>query len=331
MIGLYPIRFKPIFKERIWGGTKLKDSFNKDVPEGIVIGESWEISGFQKDISLVNNGYLAGNSLEEIIEVYMGDLVGDRIFEEFGNEFPLLIKLIDAGQDLSIQVHPDNKLALERHKAYGKTEMWYILDSIKGSKIYTGFKTDSDIASYKKALSENTLGDMLNTNESKAGDVFFIPPGRVHSAGAGNIIAEIQQTSDITYRIYDWGRTGLDGKARELHTDLALDAIDFKGSNDKLEYEKKNKTQSLLECDFFSTNLIQLEGETERDYSSLDSFVVYLCTKGSFTLEHDQGEELIKCGQSILVPAVFNNTILKGNADLLEIYIADTKKQNVNK
>ncbi len=215
MSGLYPIKFKPIFKERVWGGARLKALYNKAVPEGLTIGESWELSGIQGDISIATNGYLEGNSLEELIEVYMGDLVGDRVFEKFGNEFPLLIKLIDAEMDLSIQVHPDNKLALERHNAYGKTEMWYVLDSQPAAKIICGFKSDIEKDAYSFAVTDNSIGSLLNTHNAAAGDTFFIPPGRVHAIGAGNVLAEIQQCSDITYRIYDWNRKGLDGQARE--------------------------------------------------------------------------------------------------------------------
>ncbi len=332
MSGLYPIKFKPIFKERVWGGARLKALYNKAVPEGLTIGESWELSGIQGDISIATNGYLEGNSLEELIEVYMGDLVGDRVFEKFGNEFPLLIKLIDAEMDLSIQVHPDNKLALERHNAYGKTEMWYVLDSQPAAKIICGFKSDIEKDAYSFAVTDNSIGSLLNTHNAAAGDTFFIPPGRVHAIGAGNVLAEIQQCSDITYRIYDWNRKGLDGQARELHTELALDAIDYKGSNDKLKKSDAptNSAFKLTGCEFFTVNMIKLDIETERDYVSLDSFVVYLCISGSVKIEWDQGEETIIKGETILMPASLDRAVLKGKAEILEIYIDEDEKKHTN-
>jgi len=329
MIGLYPIKFRPILKERVWGGTNLKAFYNKDVAEGITIGESWELSGIQGDISIATNGYLEGNNLEELIEVYMGDLVGDRVYEEFGNEFPLLIKLIDAGQDLSIQVHPDNELAMKRHNAYGKTEMWYVLDSRDNAKIMCGFKSDIEKGIYTKALENNTIGDLLNNYNAVRGDAFFIPPGRVHAIGAGNVLAEIQQCSDITYRIYDWNRPGMDGKARELHTDLALDAIDYKSSKDRLILSDipENLPFKIAGCKYFTVNMINLDGEIEKDYFSLDSFVVYLCISGSANIVWDQGEETIMTGETIMIPASLDRIVLNGKAEVLEIYIEEDEKK----
>jgi len=228
MSHLYPLKFKPIFKDKIWGGNKIKTLLNKDFSPLPNCGESWEISGVQDEISVVSNGFLIGNNLQELIEIYMGDLVGDQVYQKYGIEFPLLIKFIDAHDDLSIQVHPNDKLAMQRHNAYGKTEMWYIIDADRGAKLISGFNTEVTKDAYIKHLENNTLNLILNYEEVKAGDVFFMPAGRVHAIGKGILLTEIQQTSDITYRIYDYNRKGTDGKPRELHTSLALDAIDFK-------------------------------------------------------------------------------------------------------
>ncbi len=240
MSELYPLRFEPILKEKIWGGSSLAEHYGKKAGNLKNIGESWEISAVSENLSVISNGFLAGNNIEEIIEVYMGDITGESVFEKFGNEFPLLIKLIEARDDLSVQVHPGNELAKERHNAFGKTEMWYILQSEKNAKIYTGFSKPVTRDSYINALKNNTVTDILNIERAYPGDTFFTPAGRIHAIGAGIVLAEIQQTSDITYRIYDWDRKDNTGKSRELHTDLALEAIDFNASG-------KNKIKKELQ------------------------------------------------------------------------------------
>ena len=236
MSELYPLKFETVLKEKVWGGNALFTRFNKGT-SALNIGESWEFSAIADNQSVVSNGFLAGNNIEELIEVYMGDITGDSIYEKFGNEFPLLIKFIEAQEDLSIQVHPNNELAKKRHNAYGKTEMWYILESKKGSKIYTGFKEGVTKEIYEEALKDGKIEDILNVEIADPGDTFFTPAGRVHAIGSGIVLIEIQQTSDITYRIFDWNRNGSGKEKRELHTDLALDAIDFKQAG-------KNKIRS---------------------------------------------------------------------------------------
>ena len=223
---LYPLKFKPRYKERIWGGDALHTKLGKKIPKDTPIGESWELSAVDGDLSVVAKGPLAGNNIEELTEVYMGDLVGDRIYEKFGLQFPLLIKLIDAQDKLSIQVHPDDRLAAERHDSYGKTEMWYLLDCDKDAELYCGFSREVSREEYLRHVKAGTMADILERERVKPGDAFFIPAGTVHAIGKGCLIAEIQQTSDITYRIFDWIRTDDHGHARELHTDLALDAIE---------------------------------------------------------------------------------------------------------
>jgi mannose-6-phosphate isomerase len=290
-----------------------------------IFGESWEISAIVGDQSVISNGFLAGNNIEELIEVYMGDITGDLIFEKFGNEFPLLIKFIEAQEDLSIQVHPDNDLAKKRHQAYGKTEMWYILESKKGSKIYTGFRDGVTKAIYEEALRDGNIADLMNVETVDAGDTFFTPAGRVHAIGAGIVLVEIQQTSDITYRIFDWNRKSSGTEKRELHLDLALDAIDFTatGKNKIRRKPELNKTENLVSCEFFNTNIIIFNKAINKEYYFNDSFVVYICIDGEFLICWDDNSEKVTKGETVLLPAMIKEAILKplNEARLLEIYI----------
>ena len=326
MEGLYPLKFTPIFKDKIWGGNKIKSILNKDFGHLPNCGESWELSGVEGNISVVSNGFLAGNTLEELIEIYMGDLVGEGIFETYGIEFPLLIKFIDANDDLSIQVHPDDEMSKERHNAFGKTEMWYVMQADQGSKLQSGFNQQVDQDKYLFKLEHNELTDILNFEEVAAGDVFFIPAGRVHAIGKGILLAEIQQTSDITYRIYDYDRRDNEGNPRELHTELALDAIDYTLSPGyKTRYESKlNESVELAKCKYFTTNVLDLNTIVEKDYNKLDSFVIYICLDGELQIETESGSETVQKGETILIPASIENVQLKplsATVKLLEVYI----------
>jgi mannose-6-phosphate isomerase len=326
MSQLYPLKFTPILKKMIWGGNKLTTVLNKKNEKNILYGESWEISGVDDNVSKVSNGFLKGNDLAEIIEVYMGDLVGDKIFDKYGLEFPVLIKFIDACDDLSIQVHPNDELAKERHDSMGKTEMWYIIDHEKDAKLITGFNKKIEKTGYIKSLENKSLKDILNSEEVSNGDVFFIPAGRVHAIGKGILLAEIQQTSDITYRIYDWDRVDASGKSRELHTEQALDAIDFDFHTDyKTKYQAKlNQPTLLVKCDYFTTNLLKIDKTLERDYFKLDSFVIYICTNGKCMVgEEDEEKVEISKGETVLIPASLNNVIIIPSeySEILEVYI----------
>lgn len=335
MSELYPLKFDPILKEKIWGGSSLVSKYYKKGDSEIKYGESWEISAVSDNLSVVTNGFLAGNNIEELIEVYMGDIAGDTIYDKFGNEFPLLIKIIEARQDLSIQVHPDNELARKRHKAYGKTEMWYILESDKGAKIYTGFKGPVNKEIYKEALESGDLASILNAESTARGDVYFTPAGRIHAIGAGIILAEIQQTSDITYRIFDWNRKGTDGKSRELHTELALDAIDFNAAGESKISRSvvQNKTENLVNCEFFTTNVITFNEHISKDYNLIDSFVIYICTEGEFQIRWDGNSEPVIKGETVLLPAMIKDVILDPSpeATVLEIFINEDNKLNKTK
>lgn len=326
MKDLYPLKFAPIFDEKIWGGQKLKTDLGKDCGHLPNCGESWEISGVQGNISVVSNGYLAGNNLEELIEIYMGDLVGDKVYEKFSVEFPLLIKFIDANDDLSIQVHPNDELAKKRHQAFGKTEMWYVLQADKGAKLNSGFNQKIDKETYLKKLNDKKLTDILNFEEVKAGDVYFIPAGRVHAIGKGILLAEIQQTSDITYRIYDYNRKDTNGKERDLHTELALDAIDFSCHETyKTDYHSiLNESSEIAKCNYFTTNILEFDTPIAKDIYGLDSFVIYICVEGEYEITSPGTTEKVKKGETILVPASFSQFQLKPltpKVKLLEVYL----------
>lgn len=325
MSELYPLKFEPQLKEKVWGGNRLVTGYHKTGDPLLKYGESWEISAVSDNLSVASNGFLAGNNIEELIEVYMGDITGDAVFEKFGHEFPLLIKLIEAREDLSIQVHPDNKTARERHKAYGKTEMWYILESDKNSRIFTGFKDNINKEIFLGALNEGRLDTLMNIENPVRGDVFFTPAGRVHAIGAGIILAEIQQTSDITYRIYDWGRTGNNGAPRELHNDLAIDVIDFQAVKDnKISGEPvMNRTENLVKCEFFTTNILNFNKPIVKDYNLFDSFVIFICTEGEFIIRWEGNSEPVIRGETVLLPASIKDIVLEPlmESRLLEVFI----------
>jgi mannose-6-phosphate isomerase len=322
---LYPLKFTPIFKQVIWGGDKLKTQLEKEkAPEST--GESWEISGVEGDVSKVSNGFLKGNALNELIEVYMGDLVGEGVFEKFGTEFPVLIKFIDANDNLSVQVHPDDAFSAENHGKKGKTEMWYVLDSEEGAELISGFKKDVDEKVFMDHLNNKKLKDILNSEPVKSGDVFFLPAKRVHAIGAGILLTEIQQTSDVTYRIYDWDRLDKDGNSRELHLDHSLKVMDYKKRDDiRTIYDSiNNSTVNLADCQYFTTGIIKLDQPVDKDFSLIDSFVIYICTEGNLLVNYKGGEPVsLKKGETLLVPADLKEISLipEVASTVLEVYI----------
>lgn len=320
---LYPMKFRPLFKERIWGGRKMESRFGKELPADKKIGESWELSGVENDLSVVSNGFLAGNNIEELTEIYMGELVGDKVYNSFGVEFPLLIKLIDAADVLSIQVHPDDTLAKERHNAYGKTEMWYVIDNDPEAELCLGFKQKVTKEEYTKSVENGTLPELLDHIKVKPNDAYFIPAGAIHAIGKGILVAEIQQTSDITYRVYDFLRKDDKGNFRELHTELAADAINF---NPSKEYNvtvaaKKNQAVKMQECKYFTSSVIDVEGKLTRNYIDLDSFIIYICLEGEAKIEYSEGSETITKGETMLIPAELNEITINGTCKLIEVYI----------
>jgi mannose-6-phosphate isomerase len=321
---LYPIKFTPILKELIWGGEKLKNLLQKKSLSNN-IGESWELSGVENNVSMVSNGALKGNSLNQLIENYKASLVGVSVYQQFGNTFPLLFKFIDANSNLSIQLHPNDELAKRRHNSFGKTEMWYVVDADKDSKLYVGFDKKYTKKSYLSKFNKGEILGMVNEIDVEKGDVFFIEVGTVHAIGKGVLIAEIQQTSNITYRIFDWNRTDAQGNSRELHTELALDAIDFsKTKNKKIAYKKiKNQSEKLVSCKYFTTNKLNVSGTIEKPIENLDSFVVYMCVAGNAEISIGTNTEKLAMGETVLIPASAKNIQINSeNASLLEVYIA---------
>lgn len=321
----YPIKFEPILKEKIWGGNKLISKLNKKSTSNQV-GESWELSGLKDDNSRVTNGFLKGKSITELIEVYKQDFLGTQNFKNFGAKFPLLFKFIDAKEDLSIQLHPNDELAKIKHDSFGKTEMWYVIDSERdNAKIYNGFAKKVDQKSYTDSVNSGNVLDLINVDKVKEGDVFFIKAGTIHAIGKGVLLAEIQQTSDVTYRIYDWDRVDKHGCSRELHNDLAVEALDFSRIGScKLNFNENKVVASIINSQYFTTNKINVTEEFERKVDEIDSFVVYMCVNGEGIVTVNGKKEVLKKGETILVPAIVRVLQFKPKKDkltLLEVYV----------
>jgi len=319
----YPLKFKPILKDKIWGGTKLVTQFNKK-SSSKNIGESWEISDVDESVSIVSNGDLKGISLRELVENYKWNLVGNNNYANFGTNFPLLIKFIDAKQDLSVQVHPNNELSKKRHNSFGKTEMWFVIQAEKDARLILGFNETITSEKYVQLLEEKNILSVLKDVYVKKGDAFFIETGTVHAIGAGIVLAEIQQTSDITYRIYDFDRVDSQGNTRELYTKLAVDALNFNKKIDTVRnYDSNvNTLNSVVDCNYFKTNLIPLSGKITLDYSQNDSFVIFMCVEGNATITIFNDTETIGFGETVLIPAIANEVIIESdNCKLLEVTV----------
>ena len=325
MNSLYPLKFRTIFKDKIWGGQKIKQVLNKDFSPLPNCGETWELSGVPGNISVVNNGPLAGKSLTELIATYQADLLGKQVFEKYGEQFPLLVKFIDANDDLSIQVHPDDELAKKRHNSFGKTEMWYILQADEGASLITGFNQPVDREKYVQQFETGKLTEILNREPVAAEDLFFIPAGRVHTIGKGILLAEIQQTSDVTYRIYDFDRVDDKGQKRELHVEEALDAIDYNFYDEyKTSYERKvNTPVEMVSCPYFTTSRLHFSESTSRNYSDIDSFIIYVCYEGSVEIGRKEWGVELKAGEVALLPASIKEVALQTETGfkLLESYV----------
>ena len=315
-------KFEPLLKQTLWGGDKIIP-FKHLKTRLENVGESWEISGVRDNETIVANGKEKGKSLNELVREQKGDLVGKENYERFGDEFPLLIKFIDARQDLSIQVHPNDEIAHRQGKPRGKTEMWYALTPTPGAQLYNGLKQKITPEQYKEMVENDTITDALARYEVHEGDVFFIPAGRIHAIGAGCFVAEIQQTSDVTYRIYDFKRKDKDGHYRELHTKEAAESIDYTVlPNYRAGYEPKlNEGVQLVECPYFTTAVYDLTEPMTLDYSELDSFVILIGVKGEGRIVAN-GEELeFKMGDTILLPATTEEVKVEGTVKFLETYV----------
>ncbi len=322
---LYPLKFFPIFKEKIWGGNKIKTILNKDFLSLPNCGESWEISGIANNANKVMNGFLKNNTLDELVSVYMGDLVGEKIFDIYGEHFPLLIKFIDANSDLSVQVHPNDKLANQLYGENGKTEMWYVIDADEDAKINLGFNCPMTQEKLEEHVKKGTLENVLHYVDTKVGDVFYLPAGKVHAIGKGVLLAEIQQTSDITYRLYDYNRKDKDGNLRPLHIEEAYKAIDYQDDqNEPIRISpEKNKTTKLVHSPYFITNILLFNKTIEKTYIALDTFVIYICIEGKAYIRYDGGEETISKGECVLMPAIIEDAVFvpDKNCRLLETYL----------
>ena len=323
---MYPLKFRPILKTTIWGGDKIIPFKHLDSTQPNV-GESWEISDVPGDESVVANGADAGKNLTQMVQEYKEALVGEANYTRFGGKFPLLIKFIDARDDLSIQVHPDDELAMRRHNSMGKTEMWYVIDNAGGrAHLRSGLSRGITPEQYEQMIADNTICDALADYAVRPGDVFFLPAGRIHSIGAGCFIAEIQQTSNITYRIYDFNRKDKDGHRRELHTELSKQAIDYSVQPDyRTAYTPcKDRPVELVTCPYFTTSVYHLSRRTTVDYYGLDSFVIYICMEGSCTIKDDRGNTIgMQAGESVLFPATTGNLEVTpdGEVKFLETYV----------
>ncbi|WP_298766383.1 type I phosphomannose isomerase catalytic subunit [uncultured Polaribacter sp.] len=323
---LHPLKFTPLYKYRLWGGEKLKTVLNKNYSE-TNIGESWEISDVKNDETVVDNGFFKGKTLANLIKQFKGDFLGNKVYEQFGNEFPLLIKFIDAKTPLSIQVHPSNEIAKERHNSFGKNEMWYVMEADENAELIVGFDEKLSKEAYTNLVTNGDILEKMHHENVTEGDTFYIPTGRVHAIGAGVLLAEIQQTSDITYRIYDYNRVDAKtGKLRDLHNDLATDVIDFEPKeNYKTIYKKdKNVSNELVHSPYFISNFLVVDGTLEKDYTNLDSFVIYMCVNGNLELYFNDEVYPLKKGETILLPASIDKVKLQSQAKeakLLEVYL----------
>ena len=322
---LGPLKFMPLFKNKIWGGNKIHSILKHDFSPLPNCGELWAISGIPGNESVVSEGPLEGNTLNEVLEIYMSDLVGETIYDVFQNEFPLLIKFIDANDWLSVQVHPDDALAEERGLERGKTEMWYIIQADEGSQIIKGFSKNVSKEEYKQHLENNTLESILNFAPVKAGDTFYIDAKKIHALGPGIILTEIQQSSDTTYRIYDWNRKDEKGNSRDLHINAALDSIDFRTEkgNEIHYHNHKNESQVIVDEKYFTTNILEFDNPIEKDYDEVNSFVIYIVTSGSFILKGSQGDMDLGIGDVVMLPAITKKIELHPlpKANILEVYI----------
>ncbi|MGI6319948.1 MAG: type I phosphomannose isomerase catalytic subunit [Bacteroidales bacterium] len=324
-MSLYPLKFKTQAYEKIWGANRIKERFSKEDLKADNIGETWELSGVEGSESVVINGKYKDNNINELTEVFMDELVGDKVFQKYGNKFPLLFKLIDTSDYLSIQVHPDDEMAQQRHNSLGKTEMWYVVDSEEDSTIINGFNKDLTKEEYLNHLNNNTLRKVLEEGKTQAGDTYFIPAGRVHAIGKNILLAEIQQSSDVTYRIFDWNRVDDEGNPRQLHTEEAVDVIDYsKIQNPKVDYKREiNSTTQLVECPYFVCNLLWFDKIVEKAYVGIDSFVAYMVVEGAFAVHYNGEEvEVVRAGETILIPAIIEEVKLEPivPSKALEVY-----------
>ena len=328
---LYPFKFRAQLFHKIWGGQTIARWYDHVPSDYENVGEAWVMSDVEKYPTEVINGSHEGDTLQDLLEVYMDELVGEKVYDVFGNHFPLLLKFIDATDDLSIQVHPDDDYAMENEESLGKTEMWYVLPSQGEASIYLGWNQQMTPSLIHAAISDGSLARYLRDYRVRAGDVAYIPAGTVHAMRRDTIVAEIQENSDITYRLYDYNRVGNDGKMRPLKLDKALEVMDFAPDNNASLLHPEpllNGAVNLQKTPYFTSNLLTLNRAVQRDYAPLDSFVAYMCVEGAcavkaLDVESDDSTVMLRVGEAVLIPAILNDIIIEpqGQCQLLEIYM----------
>lgn len=324
---LYPLLFEPNLHEVIWGGSRLQP-YKGMQPNGRPIGESWEVSAVPSSASVVSNGCWAGKSLIDVVDAMPKEVLGESVAAEYSGKLPLLVKFIDAEKDLSIQVHPNDEMAGRLHGKMGKSEMWYVIDAKPGSFLYAGFKEKITPYEYKKRVDDGSVTEVLAKHEVKPGDVFYLPAGRVHAICGGILLAEVQQSSDVTYRIFDYNRPGMDGKPRELHTELAAEALDFNVEDDyRTRYDNAdNKANRVIDSPYFNVRVTELESSFHRNLLKYDSFIISMCISGDCKIKvRSTGDEvLLREGWSVLIPAAvadYDVVPLHGKSRVLDAFI----------
>ena len=334
MTKLYPLLFEPNLHTVVWGGDRLCP-YKGLPPKNEPVGESWEVSAVPSSINTISNGEFAGRDLVSVISENPNEILGEAVARKYGNKLPLLVKFIDAKRDLSIQVHPNDEMAMRVHGKSGKSEMWYIIDAKPGSYLYAGFKTQISEYEYKKRIADGTITDVLAKHEVKPGDVFYLPAGRVHAICSGILLAEVQQSSDLTYRIFDYNRLGLDGKPRELHTELAAQALDFHVEDEyrTIYKEEGNHSNLIIDSPFFSVRVTDMTETFHRNLTKYDSFIITMCIKGDckIVIRSTGDEILLKEGNSCLIPAViadYDVVPLNGSSRILDAFI-DNKNRSL--
>lgn len=323
MTNFYPLCFIPQYQYRIWGGNKFSSELGRSIQKES-IGESWEISTLKGFESEVAKGGLKGKLLSELIEEFPKEMLGQKVISQFGKNFPLLIKFIDAHKPLSVQVHPNDAQAQKRHNSFGKNEMWYVLNSDPDAELIVGFNQELDQRTYNLLLEEDRLEEVLNREKVSPGTAIYIPSGTIHAIGEGILLVEIQQSSDLTYRVYDYNRVDLStGKKRELHHELALETIDFFTKNEgKIEYSRnQNRANSIIETPYFTTHYFPVEGTFKRAYQSGDSFKIYIGVEGDLKLTFNGDQFSLQYGQTLFIPAIVDQIEISGNGAYLEVFI----------
>ena len=334
---LYPLLFEPNLHSVVWGGYQLRPYKGLEATDE-PIGESWEVSAVPSSTSIIANGEFKGKDLISVINEHPDEILGKKVNEKYNGKLPLLVKFIDAKRDLSIQVHPNDEMAMREHGKMGKSEMWYVIKAEEGAHLYAGFKEEITPYEYQKRVEDESIIEVLADHQVKAGDVFYLPAGRVHAICGGILLAEVQQSSDVTYRIFDYNRLGMDGKPRELHTELAAQALDYNViDNYRTEYEdSSNRAVQIIDSPYFSVRVMEVSKPFHRDLKKYDSFIITMCIEGDckIHLRSTDEEILLKQGNSTLIPAAiadFDVIPQNGKTRILDAFIDNMDRSITSK